>query len=125
MDGKITLQPQDESQASYTYSPSHPKNTYIYKEDAKIDWTAPVKIIHATVRAYNPWPIAWTTLGDMETAREKIAGFTRLKDSKNMAKIIKIYSTQLSPDGRIGITQIQPEGGKILSWKQFTNGYLL
>ncbi len=124
LNGKLKPKLQDETQASYTSSPSHPKSTYIYKEDAQIDWNAPVQKIYAAVRAYNPWPIAWTTLGNMQTARDKIVGFTRLKDPKTVSKLIKIYSAQLSLDGRLGIIQVQLEGGKILAWEQFKNGYL-
>lgn len=125
LDGKITPQLQDEAQASYTYSPSHPKNTYIYKEDAKIDWSATVDRIDAMVRAFNPWPIVWTTLGDMQNTREKLVGFTELKDFENKPKIAKLYSAQISLDGRLGIRQIQLEGGKVLTWEQFKNGYLV
>lgn len=123
--GKLTPTPQDNSKASYTSSPSHPKNTYIYKEDAKIDWKLPARQIDAGVRAYNPWPVAWTTLGDMQTARDKLVGFTQLKDSGNASKKVKLYSTQLSLDGRIGILQLQPEGRTMLSWQEFVNGYLI
>lgn len=125
LDGKLTPQKQDETQASYTHSPSHQKNTYIYKEDAKINWNAPVEKIDAGVRAYNPWPIAWTTLGNMQSARTKIVGFTQLKDPRNASKIVKIYTTQLALDGRIGILQLQPESGKILHWQEFCNGFLI
>jgi methionyl-tRNA formyltransferase len=124
LDGKITSKPQDEGLASYTYSPSHPKNTYIYREDAKLNWNAPVKKLDAMVRTFNPWPIAWTTLGDMREAQDKIVGFTELKDPNHASKVAKIHSAQLSLDGRLGISQIQLEGGKTLLWEQFKNGYL-
>lgn len=124
LNGKITPQPQDEKQASYTYSPSRPKTTFIYKEDGKLNWNAPVKKLDAVVRAFNPWPIAWTTLGDMRESQDKIVGFTELKDPNHASKVAKIHSAQLSLDGRLGISQIQLEGGKTLLWEQFKNGYL-
>lgn len=123
LEGKTTPAVQNESQASYTYSPSHPSATYIYKEDARINWGSPAHVISAAIRAYNPWPIAWTTLGEMEGAKDKIARFTKLKDSKNSLKIIKIYSSTIS-SGKIAIRELQIEGGKALSWGQFKNGYL-
>lgn len=130
LEGKITLKTQDESQASYTYSPSHPTTTYIYKEDAKIDWQLPVQHIDAAIRAYDPWPIAWTTLAEMQNAGDKIVGFTQLKDPKNASKVVKIYSTRVgaeksSHDEIIAVERIQMEGGKILAWGQFRNGYLI
>lgn len=51
--GEITPQPQDNSQATYT--------RLIAKEDGQIDWTEPAELIERKVRAYNPWPAAYTT----------------------------------------------------------------
>lgn len=123
LEGKTIPKGQDESQASYTYSPSHPTATYIFKEDARINWNDEVIKIDAVIRAYNPWPVAWTTLGEMQNAKDKIIGFTQIKDPKNASKIVKIYETKTS-DNKIVIEKIQTEGGKILTWEQFKNGYL-
>lgn len=114
---------QAKAQASYTYSPSHPTATHIYKEDAKIDWLNNIQKIASAVRAYNPWPIAWTTLGELQDAKDKIVNFSQIKDPKSASKTVKIHSVQIS-EGKIAIEKIQPEGGKILLWKQFKNGYL-
>ncbi len=54
--GRIVPQPQDERYATYA-----PKIT---EEDARIDWTKPAAAIRNLVRACNPSPGAWTTLGD-------------------------------------------------------------
>jgi methionyl-tRNA formyltransferase len=45
--------PQDESKA--TLAP------IIRKEDALVDWSAPAQEIARRVRAFHPWPVAWTT----------------------------------------------------------------
>ena len=123
LDGKTTPKAQNETQASYTYSPTHPSATYIFKEDARINWNDDVKKIDACIRAYNPWPTAWTTLGEMQKAKDKIIGFTHIKDSKNASKVAKIYEVK-TLDNKVAIEKIQPESGKILSWEQFKNGYL-
>ncbi len=52
--GEITPEPQDD--ASATYAPS------VGKEDAVIDWTRDAAFISRQVRAFNPWPVAHTTL---------------------------------------------------------------
>jgi len=122
--GKITPTPQDESKATYTSSPSHPKNTYIYKEDAQLDWNEDAPVLERKIRAYNPWPIAWTTLGDMQEARNKILGFTKLKDQNHGLKTAKIYSAQISLDNRLGILKLQVEGSRVLAWEDFARGYL-
>ena len=94
VNGNLLPKKQDESQASYTYSPSHPTATHIFKEDARINWESSVQHIDAVVRAYNPWPIAWTTLKEMQNAKDKITGFTQIKDPRNASKIVKIHSAQ-------------------------------
>jgi methionyl-tRNA formyltransferase len=122
--GKTTPKTQDESQASYTYSPSHPSATHVFKEDARLDWKSPSQKIDAAVRAYYPWPIAWTTLGEMLEAKEKLSNFTEIKDPKNLSKIVKIHSAKVLGN-KIVVKELQMEGGKVLSWEQFKNGYLL
>ena len=56
--GPLVETPQDESRATYT-SP-------VSKADAVIDWNADAARIERMVRAYDPWPVARTRLGDDE-----------------------------------------------------------
>lgn len=51
--GEITPQPQDEACA--TYAPM------VRKEDGRLDWTRPADHLARQVRAYQPWPGAYTT----------------------------------------------------------------
>jgi methionyl-tRNA formyltransferase len=52
--GELVPKPQDDSLA--TYAPS------IKRSDAEIDWSLPAIAVWRRVRAYNPWPVAFTTL---------------------------------------------------------------
>ena len=52
--GDLTPQPQDDAQTSYA-----PR---IQREDAAIDWSLPAIDVWRRVRAYNPWPVATTTI---------------------------------------------------------------
>jgi len=122
--GKLTPRKQNESEVSYTYSPTHPKTTYIYKEDARISWNKPVGDIERELRAYNPWPISWTSLNELVAAGTKVAGLTNLKRSADAIKTVKIYSAQ-PVEGKLHIERIQVEGGKVLTWQEFANGYLV
>ncbi len=54
LSGKLQARPQDEALA--TYAPP------VRKEDALVDWNLPAVEIWRRVRAYNPWPVAFTTL---------------------------------------------------------------
>jgi methionyl-tRNA formyltransferase len=51
--GELQPQPQDEQQASYC--------KLLRKDDGLIDWTLPALAIERAVRAYDPWPGAFTT----------------------------------------------------------------
>jgi methionyl-tRNA formyltransferase len=51
--GTARPRPQDETQA--TYAPR------IDKEGARLDWRRPSNELERQVRAFNPWPVAWTT----------------------------------------------------------------
>lgn len=113
IEGKMVPTKQNETEASYTYSPSHPKSTMIYKEDAKIDWKKTPKEINAAIRAYNSWPVAWTTLGD----------FKNLKQEKNPKLKVKIYESELKNDELV-LKTVRVEGKNKVSWKEFENNYL-
>ena len=52
IDGKIKTTSQDDTRATYTH--------LIKKEDGHIDWSRDASYIERMVRAYNPWPGAYT-----------------------------------------------------------------
>ena len=52
--GELVARPQDDAQS--TYAPP------VRREDAVIDWSLPAVEVWRRVRAYNPWPVATTTL---------------------------------------------------------------
>jgi len=56
LQGRLNPVPQDESLATYA-----PK---IDKSEAPLDWSRPAIELERQVRAFNPWPVASTTLGD-------------------------------------------------------------
>ncbi len=118
IEGTLTLQTQDDSQASYTLSPSHPNSTFIYKEDARIDWKKSPEEIEKAVRAFHPWPIAWTTLGELQ---ESTFG-RKDPDPKRNEKRVKIHEAVVK-DNMLKIRRLQVEGSKIIEWDGFVNGY--
>jgi methionyl-tRNA formyltransferase len=122
--GKTVPQPQDEARASYTYSPSHPTATVIFKEDARLNWKSSVQQISAAIRAYNPWPIAWTTLGELQASGHKVTGFTTVKDATKLTKVVKLYTASCTAT-QLSIKTLKLADGNMLTWEQFTNGYLV
>jgi len=52
--GEIKPIPQEKNNLSFCKK--------ISKQDGRIDWNEPAKIIERKIRAFQPWPVAWTTL---------------------------------------------------------------
>ena len=97
--GKIKPKTQDEKKTTYT--------KIIKKEDGKIDWKKPAQEIERQIRAFNPWPGAFT--------------FIQKKGKKIR---IKICQAELSKDNKLIIKKLQPEGKKPMSFEEFKKGYL-
>jgi|GEM_PF-851661 len=120
--GEIKPKLQDESMASYTYSRFQPKRTFIFKEDSQIDWTKSAEEIERAVLAFNPWPIAWTTLAQLELAPNLHAGRFVLKPELNRDLKVKIYNSKVTGD-KLEILTLQIEGKSKCTWNDFKNGY--
>ena len=118
--GDITPQVQDNTQATYA--------TKLKKEEARIDWSADAELLARRIRAFNPWPVAHTTL-DGQTLRLWQA--TAEKDTLAPQP----HGTVLGADaqgirvrcgrGVLSITQLQAQGGKPLAAGVFLNGRAL
>src|SRR4029453_15657358 len=50
--------PPSHKTADRTYSPK------LTREDGKIDWSEPAEVIERKIRAFNPWPGAFSQLSD-------------------------------------------------------------
>ena len=98
--GKIELKPQDHSRATYT--------KMLTRDDGKVDLEkdAPEQIYNK-FRAYEGWPGVFMYHVSRNT-KQKIR--------------VKILNCKLI-DGKLEITQVQPEGRKIMSLKEFENGH--
>jgi methionyl-tRNA formyltransferase len=105
---------------------NHDKATFtklLTKEDARIDWTIPAREIQNKIRGLNPEPGTWTTL---EGKTVKILEAQILPETK-IELPGKLYSTPQglavkASDQSLLLAKIQPEGGKLMSGKDFLNG---
>jgi methionyl-tRNA formyltransferase len=115
--GDLTPQAQDNAQASYAAK--------LKKEEARLDWNADAGLLARRVRAFNPWPVAHTTL-DGQTLRLWQA------HAESGAPAGQPPGSVLAADaegvrvqcatGVLRITRLQPEGGKVLDARAFLNG---
>lgn len=114
------LQIQNENEVTYAKK--------IKKEETKIDWSKRIVYIERSIRAYNPWPGAWTEMKLKEKFRIKIheAEIVSSKDSSFDDKKIGFCSKSLiikCKDGLLKIKKLQKQGKKIMNAKDFINGF--
>lgn len=117
--------PQDESLV--TYAPT------LSREDERIDWNLSAKQIYNKVRGTNPWPGSYTTyLGktvkiwaghvhNCENARKHHAH----QDNGTIVKLFKDAIGVKVSDGVYLITELQVEGKKRMSVKDYMNGHCI
>ena len=89
IEGKVAPKEQDEKAATYCTSKTQQKSTHIFKEDAQINWRDSPTLIERQIRAYTPWPVSWTTLGDLSKHYERTP--KKDKDTKLRIKVHKSH----------------------------------
>jgi methionyl-tRNA formyltransferase len=98
----------------------------IAKEDGRIDWSCSALNIDARIRAYTPWPLAWTVHGE-ETlyilegeALEQPGGRTAPAGTVLGADARGILVQ--TGEGVLAVRRLQYRAKKALAWKDFLNG---
>ncbi|MEX1061728.1 MAG: methionyl-tRNA formyltransferase [Patescibacteria group bacterium] len=100
---------------------NHPTATYsqpVKYEDGKVNWGYSNETIDRMVRAYQPWPGVWTTLGELGEELER-----ELKDPKEAEKIVKLLSVH-QDNGALVVDTIQFSTQKPLTLQEFIEKYL-
>lgn len=111
LNNKLSPLPQDDSQATIC--------KLIKKQDGQIDWTKSAQEIHNKVRAFYPWPTAFSKLGDLDIKIIK----TEVVDQKLEPGQIEADLVVGTGDKAIKILELQPSGKKILKAAEFIRGY--
>ena len=105
---------QDESGAT--------KCKMIKDEDALINWLDSAENIYNRIRAFNPSPIAYSTLNG---ERIKIYRATLSDENGEAGQVLKAYKKGIvvgCGKGAINITSLQPSGKKVMDVAAFLNG---
>jgi len=126
IEGKIKAQPQDHEKATFC--------RLIKKEDGKIDWNKSAEEIERQIRAFAEWPTAYTGIENQESRIMNLkileADFenpsTKLGTSKKIGEVFFTEQKELAVqtgNGILILKQVQPEGKKSMSSRDFLNGH--
>lgn len=116
--GDLPSKPQDEALATYSGA--------FRREDGVIDWTDAAAAIDRRVRALQPWPGAWTTLGGrrlhVRAARPAVShpGSTSLAAGTVVASDSSVVVA--CGDGSLDLVRVQPEGRGPMSASDWLRG---
>lgn len=122
VNGEITPEPQDELQATHT--------RMLKKEDGLIRWDKPAAVIARQVRAYNPWPSAYT-YWQGKLLKIQMAHALPLQPDPSVTpgtvgthdeaghRLLSIATGS----GLLVVSQLQLEGKKSMSAEEFLRGY--
>jgi methionyl-tRNA formyltransferase len=121
LDGKLPPVAQDHAAA--TLAP------LLTKELGRLDWRQTARQVHDKVRGLQPWPGCSTTLG----ARRLIVSATRLDDPPTVVggapgEVVVIARDRVwvaTSHGLVALTELQFEGKKRMSAKEFMAGHPL
>jgi methionyl-tRNA formyltransferase len=113
---------QDSSTATYA-----PK---LEREDGRIDWTESAAVIERKIRAFNPWPGAFTVLRDDANCNRKLKVFSAaIVESENSAPGEILHTgeaiTITARDGALSLGEVQLEGKRRMSAAEFLRGHAM
>jgi methionyl-tRNA formyltransferase len=116
---EITPRPQHDRDA--TFAP------ILKKEDGLIDWSLSASAIERRVRGLQPWPNAYTTF----KSKRVTIWAAEVKDQwphvdPPQGEVIATFAKQLTvgcgEGTQLRITEVQPEGGRRMTGRDFING---
>lgn len=110
-----TLKPQDDSKATPA-----PK---LFTDDCKVDFRNSAREIHNKIRGLSPFPTAWAELDDLKfnMYRSRIASSEGLKPGQIGLHDGEMLAGTLDKD--IVLEEVQIQGKRKMSGKDFMNGY--
>ncbi len=112
---RIQFQAQDDAAACYA-----PK---LSKQEGRIDWHKPAAVLHREIRAFNPWPVSFSYLGD-QLVKVWQAGFSDSPCSEPPGQVLTHDRQGIHVccgNGVLSISELQLAGKKRTTAAQLLN----
>ncbi len=114
--GKAQAIPQDESEVTYAAK--------ITKEEAGIDWSLPARTLARAVRAFNPWPVAFTRFDEQVLRIWRAEAIpARSEDVPGTIVEARRNLDVATGEGRLRLLEVQLPGGRRQPAQAFLNAH--
>ncbi len=120
--GAITSVSQDDSKATYS--------KILKKDDGRIDWEKTAEEIERMIRAFTPWPGAWTVWPTVEkSSRVRIEKADTIESDSREGVPGRVWRDEAHPlliqtkKGSIAVTELTLEGKRRLGADEFLKGH--
>ena len=118
VEGSLDPLPQDETRATYARK--------LEKGEARLEWSRPAPELERCIRAFNPWPVARTTVGG-EPLRIWQADLPGERDVREAPGTVLRAGRQgievATGEGVLRILRLQGAGGRQMGAAEFLNGH--
>lgn len=111
--GNLPGERQDDALATYAHK--------LNKEEARLDWTLPAEVLERRIRAFNPWPVCFSSL---QGTAVKILCAAPGEGCGRPGEILAASRDGLTvacADGALRLTRLQLPGGKALAFSDLYN----
>lgn len=114
--GDYSTREQDDSRATPA-----PK---LFTEDCRLDFNQPARKVHNKIRGLSPFPTAWAELDDLKfNIYRSQVGPEGIDLSPGELKLVDDQLLVGCEKGTVNLTEVQIEGKRRMSGKDFMNGY--
>ncbi len=117
------LMPRQQNEAEVTHAPLMQKN------DGRVDWYLAAAVIERRVRAFNPWPSAYTTLNGkllkIFAAQVEYAPRPSQAAPGTITEVTPVSVSVATGNGILTLREVQLAGKKRLSVEEFLRGHHL